>query len=88
MILVHNVTNAAISGFSFSYLFVGAILQNLYWADSGDLVAVASDTSFYILKYNVRITFILRSYLFACKFLLGRLSDWIRNLAFPCCSVM
>ncbi|KAI4966050.1 hypothetical protein ZWY2020_046747 [Hordeum vulgare] len=28
--------------------------QNLYWADSGDLVTVASDTSFYILKYNVR----------------------------------
>ncbi|KAG6425941.1 hypothetical protein SASPL_110150 [Salvia splendens] len=26
--------------------------QNLYWADSGDLVAIASDTSFYILKYN------------------------------------
>ncbi|GER44990.1 coatomer [Striga asiatica] len=25
---------------------------NLYWADSGDLVAIASDTSFYILKYN------------------------------------
>ena len=30
-------------------------LQNLYWAESGDLVAIASDTSFYILKYNVRI---------------------------------
>lgn len=28
-------------------------LQNLYWADSGDLLAIASDTSFYILKYNV-----------------------------------
>jgi coatomer subunit beta' len=27
-------------------------LQNLYWADSGDLVAIASDTSFYILKFN------------------------------------
>ncbi|GFZ11808.1 coatomer, beta' subunit [Actinidia rufa] len=26
--------------------------QNLYWADSGDLVAIASDTSFYMLKYN------------------------------------
>ncbi|KAH1114139.1 hypothetical protein J1N35_007517, partial [Gossypium stocksii] len=26
--------------------------QNLYWADSGDLVAIAGDTSFYILKYN------------------------------------
>ncbi|MCI04137.1 coatomer subunit beta'-2-like, partial [Trifolium medium] len=25
---------------------------NLYWADSGDLVAISSDTSFYILKYN------------------------------------
>lgn len=32
------------------------IFQNLYWADSGDLVAIASDTSFYILKYNVRIS--------------------------------
>ena len=31
-------------------------VQNLYWADSGDLVAIASDTSFYILKYNVRMT--------------------------------
>lgn len=30
-------------------------LQNLYWADSGDLVTIASDTSFYILKYNVRL---------------------------------
>jgi hypothetical protein len=29
--------------------------QNLYWADSGDLVAISSDTSFYILKYNVSI---------------------------------
>lgn len=29
--------------------------QNVYWADSGDLVAIASDSSFYILKYNVRI---------------------------------
>ncbi|VAI45381.1 unnamed protein product [Triticum turgidum subsp. durum] len=27
-------------------------VKNLYWADSGDLVTVASDTSFYILKYN------------------------------------
>ncbi|GJN29674.1 hypothetical protein PR202_gb17923 [Eleusine coracana subsp. coracana] len=25
-------------------------VKNLYWADSGDLVAIASDTSFYILK--------------------------------------
>lgn len=30
-------------------------IQNLYWADSGDLVSIASDTSFYILKYNVRM---------------------------------
>uniref|UniRef100_A0A2P2MUM6 Coatomer beta subunit n=1 Tax=Rhizophora mucronata TaxID=61149 RepID=A0A2P2MUM6_RHIMU len=29
-----------------------SICQNLYWADSGDLVAIASDASFYILKYN------------------------------------
>ncbi|CAD6340303.1 unnamed protein product [Miscanthus lutarioriparius] len=28
-------------------------VKNVYWADSGDLVAIASDTSFYILKYNV-----------------------------------
>ncbi|KAL5698177.1 hypothetical protein ACHQM5_029249 [Ranunculus cassubicifolius] len=27
-------------------------VKNLYWADSGDLVCIASDTSFYILKYN------------------------------------
>ncbi|XP_039142747.1 coatomer subunit beta'-1-like isoform X1 [Dioscorea cayenensis subsp. rotundata] len=27
-------------------------VKNLYWADSGDLLAIASDTSFYILKYN------------------------------------
>ncbi|CAD6343064.1 unnamed protein product [Miscanthus lutarioriparius] len=27
-------------------------VKNVYWADSGDLVAIASDTSFYILKYN------------------------------------
>lgn len=33
-------------------------MQNLYWADSGDLVAIASDASFYMLKYNVRIAVI------------------------------
>ncbi|XP_059457505.1 coatomer subunit beta'-2 isoform X2 [Corylus avellana] len=27
-------------------------VKNLHWADSGDLVAIASDTSFYILKYS------------------------------------
>ncbi|KAL8153116.1 hypothetical protein V2J09_010876 [Rumex salicifolius] len=27
-------------------------VKNLYWADSGDLVAIASDKSFYVLKYN------------------------------------
>ncbi|CAH9147057.1 unnamed protein product [Cuscuta epithymum] len=27
-------------------------VKNLYWADSGDLVAIACDSSFYILKYN------------------------------------
>ncbi|RWR83035.1 coatomer subunit beta'-1-like protein isoform X1 [Cinnamomum micranthum f. kanehirae] len=27
-------------------------VKNLYWADSGDLVSIASDSSFYILKYN------------------------------------
>lgn len=35
--------------------FILLMCQNLYWADSGDLVTIASDTSFYILKYNVRI---------------------------------
>lgn len=32
-------------------------VKNLYWADSGDLVAIASDTSFYILKYNRDVVF-------------------------------
>ncbi|PIA65170.1 hypothetical protein AQUCO_00100570v1 [Aquilegia coerulea] len=27
-------------------------VKNLYWADSGDMVVIASDTSFFILKYN------------------------------------
>nr|GMD37285.1 coatomer subunit beta'-2 isoform X1 [Ipomoea batatas] len=27
-------------------------VKNLYWAESGDLLAIASDASFYILKYN------------------------------------
>ncbi|KAL6961445.1 hypothetical protein U1Q18_039214 [Sarracenia purpurea var. burkii] len=27
-------------------------VKNLYWADSGDLVAIGSETSFYILKFN------------------------------------
>ncbi|RAL41296.1 hypothetical protein DM860_010090 [Cuscuta australis] len=27
-------------------------VKNLYWADSGDLLTIASDTTFYILKYN------------------------------------
>ncbi|XP_022845701.1 coatomer subunit beta'-2-like isoform X1 [Olea europaea var. sylvestris] len=27
-------------------------VKNLYWADSGDLVTIASDTSFYVLKFN------------------------------------
>ncbi|KAJ7951806.1 Coatomer, beta' subunit [Quillaja saponaria] len=27
-------------------------VKSLYWAESGDLVTIASDTSFYILKYN------------------------------------
>nr|QEX51140.1 coatomer subunit beta'-1-like isoform X1 [Cymbidium ensifolium] len=30
-------------------------VKNLYWADSGDLITIASDTSFYILKYNREI---------------------------------
>ncbi len=29
-------------------------LQNIYWSDSGDLVTISSDNSFYILKYKVR----------------------------------
>ncbi|XP_078170306.1 coatomer subunit beta'-1 isoform X1 [Carex rostrata] len=31
---------------------IDVAVKNLYWADSGDLVTIASDTSFYILKYN------------------------------------
>lgn len=31
---------------------IDANVKNLYWADSGDLVAIASDSAFYILKYN------------------------------------
>lgn len=27
-------------------------VKNLYWADSGDLLTIATDSSFYILKYN------------------------------------
>eukprot|EP00249_Psilotum_nudum_P021933 c28306_g1_i1 orf=1196-3937(-) len=27
-------------------------VKNIYWADSGDLVTISSDNSFYILKYN------------------------------------
>ncbi|KMZ56206.1 Coatomer subunit beta'-1 [Zostera marina] len=27
-------------------------VKNMYWADGGDLVAIASDASFYILKFN------------------------------------
>ncbi|KAJ6415917.1 hypothetical protein OIU84_004663 [Salix udensis] len=32
---------------------IDVTVKNLYWADSGDLVAIASDASFYILKYNI-----------------------------------
>ncbi|XP_047950692.1 coatomer subunit beta'-2 [Salvia hispanica] len=31
---------------------IDVTVKNLYWADSGDLVTISSDTSFYILKYN------------------------------------
>ncbi|CAI0422642.1 unnamed protein product [Linum tenue] len=31
---------------------IDVTVKNLYWADSGDLVTIASDTSFYILKYS------------------------------------
>ncbi len=34
---------------------LSCMLQNIYWSDSGDLVAISSDNSFYILKYKVRI---------------------------------
>ncbi|XP_062103459.1 coatomer subunit beta'-1-like [Humulus lupulus] len=27
-------------------------VKNVYWVDSGDLVEIASESSFYILKYN------------------------------------
>ncbi|XP_042446952.1 coatomer subunit beta'-1-like isoform X1 [Zingiber officinale] len=32
-------------------------VKKLYWADSGDLLIIASDTSFYILKYNRDVVF-------------------------------
>ncbi|XP_074378908.1 coatomer subunit beta'-2 isoform X2 [Apium graveolens] len=31
---------------------IDVTVKNLYWAESGDLVAISSDASFYILKYN------------------------------------
>lgn len=31
---------------------IDVVVKNIYWSDSGDLVAIASDNSFYILKYN------------------------------------
>ncbi|MBA0549942.1 hypothetical protein Golob_020935, partial [Gossypium lobatum] len=31
---------------------IDVTVKNLYWADSADMVAIAGDTSFYILKYN------------------------------------
>ncbi|XP_024979157.1 coatomer subunit beta'-1-like [Cynara cardunculus var. scolymus] len=31
---------------------IDVTVKNLYWADSGDLVAISSDSSFYVLKYN------------------------------------
>ena len=55
--------------FLFSLLFF-SLFQNLYWADSGDLVAIASDTSFYILKYNVWILKLLILFL-TCVILLS-----------------
>lgn len=50
-----------IGHFPWGYLFFGNPFQNLYWADGGDLVAISSDTSFYILKYNVSILLALIS---------------------------
>ncbi|KAF9617296.1 hypothetical protein IFM89_035240 [Coptis chinensis] len=49
-------------------------VKNLYWADSGDLVAIASDTSFYILKYNVTTMF----HLDRPMYLLGYLANQSR----------
>lgn len=31
---------------------IDVIVKDIYWADSGDLVTISSDNSFYILKYN------------------------------------
>ncbi|GAA0140697.1 vesicle coat protein [Lithospermum erythrorhizon] len=31
---------------------IDVVVKNLYWAESGDMVAIASDSSFFILKYN------------------------------------
>ena len=53
--IVYNMFHVVIDSY-------GNPFQNLYWADSGDLVAIASDTSFYILKYNVSILFTLMSF--------------------------
>ncbi|GJM90577.1 hypothetical protein PR202_ga06875 [Eleusine coracana subsp. coracana] len=49
-------------------------VKNLYWADSGDLVTIASDTSFYILKYNVTTLF----HLDRPMYLLGYLANQSR----------
>ncbi|KAL4274077.1 hypothetical protein GQ457_13G013480 [Hibiscus cannabinus] len=65
MILSKNFQVCGVSGptFSAKRTFGGTLLamlirridvtvKNLYWAGNGDLVAIACDTSFYILKYN------------------------------------
>ncbi|XP_073394902.1 coatomer subunit beta'-1 isoform X1 [Physcomitrium patens] len=31
---------------------IDVVVKNVFWSDSGDLVAIASESSFYILKYN------------------------------------
>ncbi|KAJ7540716.1 hypothetical protein O6H91_10G027900 [Diphasiastrum complanatum] len=34
---------------------IDVVVKNIYWADSGDLVAISSENSFYILKYNHQV---------------------------------
>ena len=54
-IALSNKRSSIYGFFNCNLTFLHLLSQNLYWADSGDIFAIASDTSFYILKYNVRM---------------------------------
>jgi coatomer subunit beta' len=41
---------------------IDVVAKNIYWSDNGDLVAISSDNSFYILKYKVRRPYSRHSY--------------------------